>query len=49
MCAALTAWWLIDERMGPAAMAGAALIVAALIFSQWQPQPLTTAAPAPRD
>lgn len=49
VCAALTAWWLIDERMGPAAMAGAALIVAALIFSQWQPQPLTTAAPAPRD
>lgn len=37
--AALTAWWLIDERMGPVAMGGAALIVAALIFSQWQPPP----------
>ena len=37
--AALTAWWLIDERMGALAMGGAALIVAALIFSQWQPAP----------
>lgn len=35
--AALTAWWLIDERMGPVALAGAALIVTALIFSQWTP------------
>lgn len=35
--AALTAWWLIDERMGMVALAGAALIVAALIFSQWTP------------
>lgn len=35
--ASLTAWWLIDERMGSFAMGGAALIVAALIFSQWQP------------
>lgn len=35
--AALTAWWLIDERMGAVALAGAALIVAALIFSQWTP------------
>lgn len=39
--AALTAWWMIDERMGMVAMAGAALIVGALIFSQWTP-------PAPR-
>jgi len=37
--ASLTAWWLIDERMGLVAIAGAALIVAALIFSQWQPAP----------
>ena len=37
--AALTAWWMIDERMGLVAMAGAALIVAALIFSQWTPAP----------
>lgn len=37
--ASLTAWWLIDERMGPVAMGGAALIVVALIFSQWQPSP----------
>ncbi|MDA8444578.1 DMT family transporter [Paracidovorax valerianellae] len=35
--AAVTAWVLIDERMGAAGMAGAALIVGALIFSQWQP------------
>lgn len=35
--AALTAWWLIDERMGLVAIAGAVLIVAALIFSQWTP------------
>ncbi|WCM93454.1 DMT family transporter [Acidovorax sp. NCPPB 2350] len=35
--AALTAWWLIGERLGPAGIAGAALIVAALVYSQWQP------------
>ena len=35
--AALTAWALIGERMGPAGMAGAALIVLALVVSQWQP------------
>ena len=35
--AAITAWWLIDERMGPVAMLGAALIVLALICSQWTP------------
>ncbi len=37
--AALTAWALIGERMGPAGMAGAALIVLALVVSQWQPAP----------
>ena len=42
--ASLTAWWLIDERMGPVSMGGAALIVAALIFSQWQPAPAKPAA-----
>ena len=35
--AALTAWVLLGERLGWAGMGGAALIVAALIFSQWQP------------
>jgi hypothetical protein len=35
--AALTAWVLIGEQMGAVAMAGAALIVVALIFSQWTP------------
>ena len=35
--AALTAWWLIDERMGALALCGAALMVVALIFSQWTP------------
>ncbi len=40
--AALTAWWLIDERMGMLAFGGAALIVAALIFSQWTPPPPRT-------
>lgn len=35
--AALTAWWLIDERMGLVAMLGAGLIVLALICSQWTP------------
>ena len=45
--AALTAWWLIDERMGAVALCGAALMVAALIFSQWtpaEPTPQPTAA-----
>lgn len=37
VCAALTAWMLIGERMGTIAIGGAALIVAALIFSQWVP------------
>lgn len=41
--AALTAWFLIGERMGPAAFAGAALMVAALVFSQWTPPARTTA------
>lgn len=41
--AALTAWVLIGERMGPMAMGGAALIVLALIFSQWTPAPKTVA------
>lgn len=41
--AALTAWVLIDERLGIAGVAGAALIVSALIFSQWQPAPRRTA------
>ena len=36
--ASITAWWLIGERMGGFALTGAALIVAALIFSQWQPR-----------
>jgi len=35
--AALTAWWLIGERLGAAGMAGAALIVLALVVSQMQP------------
>ena len=35
--AALTAWWLIDERMGWVALCGAALMVVALIVSQWTP------------
>jgi len=35
--AALTAWALLGERMGWVAMGGAALVVAALVFSQWQP------------
>ena len=41
--AALTAWFLIDERMGGMALGGAALIVAALIFSQWTPPARRTA------
>jgi|GEM_PF-5590426 len=40
--AALTAWWRIDEHMGMLAFGGAALIVAALIFSQWTPPPPRT-------
>jgi len=35
--AALTAWVLLGERLGWAGLAGAALIVAALVFSQVQP------------
>jgi len=35
--AALTAWALLGERLGWAGLAGAALIVAALVFSQIQP------------
>lgn len=35
--AALTAWALLGERMGLLAMGGAALVVAALVFSQLQP------------
>lgn len=42
--AALTAWALIGERLGWAGLAGAALIVAALIFSQMQPAPRPAAA-----
>ena len=38
--AAITAWWLIDERLGASGMLGAALIVAALVVSQLPtPQP----------
>jgi drug/metabolite transporter (DMT)-like permease len=40
--AALTAWALLGERMGLVALAGAALVVLALIWSQWQPAPRTT-------
>ncbi|RZJ13581.1 MAG: DMT family transporter [Acidovorax sp.] len=43
--AALTAWALLGERLGWAGLSGAALIVAALVFSQWQP-PARAAAPA---
>lgn len=35
--AAVTAWLLLGERMGAVALAGAALVVLALIWSQWQP------------
>lgn len=41
--AAVTAWVLLGEHLGAAGMAGAALIVGALVFSQWQP------APSPRE
>lgn len=37
--AAITAWFLIGEQMGPTALGGAALIVVALVFSQWTPAP----------
>jgi len=37
--AALTAWVLLGERLGLAGLAGAALIVGALVFSQLQPPP----------
>lgn len=40
--AALTAWALLGERMGLVALTGAALVVLALIWSQWQPTPRTT-------
>lgn len=39
--AALTAWLLIGEQMGPLALLGAALLVTALIFSRWQPAEAT--------
>lgn len=44
--AAITAWFLIGERMGPAAFAGAALIVVALIGSQWMPPRAVRTQPA---
>ena len=37
--AALTAWVLLGEQLGWAGLSGAALIVAALVFSQLQPSP----------
>ena len=37
--AALTAWMLLGEQLGWAGLSGAALIVAALVFSQLQPSP----------
>ncbi|MBU6465194.1 MAG: DMT family transporter [Burkholderiales bacterium] len=37
--AALTAWALIGEHMGLVALTGAALVVLALVWSQWQPTP----------
>jgi drug/metabolite transporter (DMT)-like permease len=33
--AALAAWWLIGERLSPSGWLGAALIVSALMLSQW--------------
>lgn len=42
--AALTAWALLGERMGWLAIGGAALVVAALVFSQLQPAPRAVAA-----
>jgi drug/metabolite transporter (DMT)-like permease len=44
--AALTAWALLGERLGWAGLSGAALIVAALVFSQMQPSTRAAAAPA---
>ncbi|NMM91008.1 hypothetical protein B2J88_43005 [Rhodococcus sp. SRB_17] len=44
--ASATAWVLIGERLGVAGLAGAALIVAALILSQWQPPRAAPAATA---
>ncbi|AVO41221.1 DMT family transporter [Simplicispira suum] len=38
--AALTAWALLGERMGLVALLGAAMVVLALIWSQWQPAPV---------
>ncbi|MGP1630173.1 MAG: EamA family transporter, partial [Giesbergeria sp.] len=35
--AAMTAWALLGERMGLVALAGATLVILALIWSQWQP------------
>ena len=34
--AALTAWAMLDKRMGGVAVCGAALVVAALVFSQME-------------
>ena len=42
--AALTAWVLLGEQLGWAGLSGAALIVAALVFSQLQPSPRTAGA-----
>jgi drug/metabolite transporter (DMT)-like permease len=44
--AALTAWVLLGERLGWSGLSGAALIVAALVFSQIQPPQRITAPPA---
>lgn len=45
--AALAAWVLIGERLGLPALAGAALIVAGMVLSQWQPAPPPAAGPTP--
>lgn len=37
--AAITAWWWIGERMHAQAMLGAALLVSALMVSQWGSAP----------
>jgi len=37
--AALTAWFLLGESLGWAGLAGASLVIAALVFSQFQPAP----------
>ncbi|MBU1815881.1 MAG: DMT family transporter, partial [Gammaproteobacteria bacterium] len=44
--AALTAWALLGERLGWAGVSGAALIVAALVFSQMQAAPRSAVASA---